>query len=237
LSLRAETEDAWPRCVVALADQRASELSDRRIAVRFLGARSWALLGLSVALAATLALFSTARQTTINLPVEQAVGDQPNAALTSATGQTIRPPGQSPAEADSGRSFSGGVPVPPAATSNGVANSQAGSRSANQAAGEGSGLATTPEKIRSQGEEPSPSRSSENSHASGQVAGGIGASASASPGLSQANGIVSQSGGSSTAPWQSSQWPAEQSRYLQAIQTHKIDPAYAELVRDYFQHP
>jgi len=236
-SFGSATEDAWPRCVVALADQKARELSERKITVGYLSARSWTLVALGMVLAVTLALFSSARQRDMASSLDRTVGQQRNPALTSATGQRIRPPGQSPADADGQRSFSGDFPIPPAAVSNGVSNTGAGSRSESQAKGDGAGLATTPAKVQSHGEEPSPNRSSEISGTSAQVAGGVGPNGSGNPGPSQADGIVSQSGGSNAAPWQSTQWPAEQTRSLQAIQTHKIDPAYADLVRDYFQHP
>jgi hypothetical protein len=236
-----QSDEAWRRCVLALADERAKELSASQIAVKFFGARSWTVLVLGIALSATLSLFSSTREHAIASSVSDIGPQRTNPELKSAAGEVSRPPGQSPGDADSGRSFSGEVRTSDSANSDGGGKSQDGKSITSRTTGTAGGLGTTPVTVRDNGAVPSSDGAASVASGSGETASGVGKTSPQPIGAGESNGGIAAPGGASAhapaAPWESDQWSAAQASAIKSIQTKQIDPTYADLVRDYFQHP
>jgi hypothetical protein len=71
----------------------------------------------------------------------------------------------------------------------------------------------------------------------GMIAGGgMGRSGSQAPGMAQGESDASHSA-PAAPPWAASDWPAAQAAAGLSIRNNRIDPAYQDLVRDYFQRP
>jgi hypothetical protein len=237
-------DEPWRRTILALADARCRELEATGAAWPGLlcGRRAWSVVGLCIVAIFTISSWPAAEPSP-SPSVPAATAAAPTlAAPTSAnavhrpTLQQDRPPGGPVADAGFNRPDNAAPASADqsAAGQSGGASHRLGSGGDQSSAATGGGLSRTATPMNSMGR-PRLTAGLTPSAPGNQAAGG---------GLGTApDGTSAQVGGRSSGqkqlseipPWQSPQWPVDRQAAFQAIQAGQINPAYQDLVRDYFQ--
>jgi hypothetical protein len=215
------SDDPWAASVKRMADDRCAELRGSPIAMKFLGTRANGLVLLAIALVLTLDLF----------PGVSTQSWQRASAAAAAQGINSQPRDNSnvPPPAAIDRPAADGAIDEPSQRNGEIASPA-------ELPGSGSGLARTPAQ---NADQPpiSVAASPGSSSSQGVLAGGGNATASAGrPG--DVTGIAADPNHAVPAPsWQTQSWPAADAETGQTIRNNQIDPAYQDLVTDYFQRP
>ncbi|MGA2231829.1 MAG: hypothetical protein ABSH22_13100 [Tepidisphaeraceae bacterium] len=237
---RSKGELSWRRAVLAIADARCRELDASRAVAATNRGRQWSMIGLSLALSVAIGLWPIksghARSAIASIPTTADGGIQ-NAAVSSIeTPSQMRPAGGAALDEPSNRigdadSSNTGDVEKGAAGKNGSDRAIGGQKSA-----AGAGMAETSAHTTPMNSLPL-NTAPDQTTKSGAAAGGATGSVLNGAGDAHSAHAASASLALQAPPSQSSTWPAVQSADLQSIQSSQIEPAYQDLVRDYFLGP
>jgi hypothetical protein len=235
-------EVGWRRAVVAIADARCRELDGRLIVAATNRGRQWSMIGLALAMSVAIGLWPVKSEQmrsaiAANPATEDGDGGVQDAVVSySATPAQLRPAGGEALDEPSNRM--GDTESSNADDGEEGGAGEAGSERATGGvtSAVGAGLAVTSAHTGAMISLPLNVSSDQNAK-SGVAAGG--ASGSVLGGAGDVSGAHSASAtvAQQAAPWQSANWPAAQSAALQSVQSSRIEPAYQDLVRDYFDQP
>jgi hypothetical protein len=236
--------DIWRGAILAGAEARCRELDYRSIAPLFPGARQLGFISVFLVLAGAIGLWPV-RSAQSPPAIAAIIADRdeavPNETHVSGDAVQIRPAGGAAIDEPSDRR--GDVSPPPpsksetgSAAKSGVARAAVAVSTNNPASG--AGLAETSAHDAPIAPLPLQSSSAHGDRTGSPAAGAApsGSNANAQPALA-GNTSASSTPVAPAAPWQSPNWPAAQAAALQSVQSARIDPAYQDLVRDYFQRP
>lgn len=233
-------DDPFERAVLLSADARAAGLSPSSIVLNRLGARAWAGVGLTSALAITLTLLSAnpivsqadaMRQVALN-DITSPLKESSDRSSSSMTGSRSAPiVADHPSQEENGFN--------PARRTTQVAGAGSDSTSDQAQAADPSGSGGGAGTSRSQPDKPlaNTSSASADPKGTGSTPGGGGGALSAS-GVSN-DGSSSLSAGAARAdravpPWMAPGWSASRSEAANAVRSGSVPAQYHDLIRSYF---
>jgi hypothetical protein len=220
--------------LIAMADARCKELNPAKMGSIISRPRAWAVTSLAAALVIALAFFPAkgASSVAVNKPgdffaPESSSGSNPEITQLrpNGAGSTDEPSNRATGDLPSSEAVPGG---------HAIGNEGLASSSGNDSASAG-GVGRTSVSISKSDLTPA---NGGNSLADGITASG----GDLSDGKGQPGDSGAYSGNGAlhhplVAAWQSNRWPTAQAAAIQSIQNGRIDPAYQDIVREYFQHP
>jgi hypothetical protein len=230
------SDAAWNCAIVEMAESRARRIKAGELTVVMGGGRAWSALALGAALALTIGMISPSRNGAANAASAARVTDgQSGETVWTSSPVRDRPAGDAALNEPTNRTASGDVAADDGAdASRGDGRDRDSTASGNHSSA-GRGLAVT---SAAQARPDSLALSlSSIAAAHGTIAGGAAGIAPAPiPGMPDGESAALQHA-PSAPPWRTGIWPAAQAAAGQSIQNNQIDPAYQDLVRDYFQRP
>jgi hypothetical protein len=244
ISIRAgnSADQHWIQTILAVAEARCQLLPNVNISA---SKRAWIAISLAMLLVISLGLWISNPISAGRISLE--ANQDHNPFSTTAFPRNQEPPSHlTSAAAPPMNRPAGSANIDEASRRTGPSDSaEPGGRSTESAGrdhgasghspGAGGGLAQTPTQINPPTQPPL-NPASANPTTTGAIAGGGANGDAFSPGLA-AHGLSDSAPAPPVPPWQTPAWPAAQSAANASVDNGQIDPAYQDLVRDYFHRP
>jgi hypothetical protein len=231
---------AWQQALRSRAERRCREINPDDIQIGMTDKHMWAAILVVLAMTFTLALWTNhpVELSSASFPADQTIS--PSTILDQSPAISIdrpRPPGHDNLDEPSNRSGPVDSTAPDAATISAEGRG-APTGSTDKSSGSSTGLGRTSAQIPRIADSTSvvtdSSATTNGRPGGGGAAGGAnGLNPTVNPSLQSPHAPSTLS----IPPWQSPTWPAAQSAANQAIQSNAVDPAYRDLIRDYFNRP
>ena len=233
-------DDPFERAVVTVADARAAGLSASSVVLNRFGARAWTGIGLTTALAVTLALLTanpiTLRADAERRGVQRVVGTSPRdsgrASMSAVPGSRSAPIGVD----QPNREEDGFNPARRTTSVAGDAGESNDSAEAADPSGSGGGAGTSPsnasERLRP------PGSAVAHDKGQGSVAGGGGGRRSVDGGASGGTSSLSTvetGAGRAVPPWGTAGWDRRKIEAGNAVRAGAVPQRYHDVIRSYFE--
>lgn len=241
-------EDPFAAAVVAEADARCRATTPGALVLHRLGARTWGGIGLASALVLVLGLLPTFAAPTradehanaARGPLALLQGEEPP--VSNTAGPVPRRAHRQQDPDDPNASRMGAEDVPSARPSDSAKGSPIDeARHSTQSAdasshGGGAGQSKTDHPGQLRAAQPtgaqSPDGAREGAGGTGRASAGSGNGAGSGQSAGQASETARRA-----PPWQSSEWPAQGRRAMDAVESGKLPDAYRDVIREYFDRP
>jgi len=245
-----DTVDAWANAVLVMAERRTQQLSASSVVLRRLGSRAWGLIGISAAIAVTVAVLAgtaassaTGGKESDDKPAQKQQPSPLSRPLVALIPESPLVPSTADPRRDSAQDAADRTSETPGKTHPASRPAAAGDsdrttvQNAADGTGPGSSKTAAPQSaaVPNAGNPDQGSGPQTPATAVARSAGGAGAAdLDALPVAGKGGATGAESGGQPVPPWQSAGWADDVAEANRRLNTGKVPAAYRDLVRNYF---